>query len=167
VSPTQVFAQLPYDVLGIVDVILEAFEVCSPPVWLSIADTAPAFFSIDGHAVAQNVDALTGAVSVNSPFNPAPAGNYLILYLTGQGLLDTAIPAGGATPTSPLVKALAPVVLLNGAGKPVDLAFAGMSPGLVGILQINLRVPEEMHGDIQLSCTVGAATSRPVVVSIR
>jgi uncharacterized protein (TIGR03437 family) len=167
VSPTQVYAQLPYDVPGVVDVILEAFGVCSPPVLLSIANTAPAFFSIDGRAVAQNVDAQTGTVTVNSPVNPAPNAGYLILYLTGQGLLDAAIPAGNATPTYPLAKPLAPVMLLDGARKPLDITFAGMTPGLVGILQINMRVPEEIHGDVQLICVVGIVTSRPVLVSVQ
>ena len=52
--------------------------------------------------MAQNVDGASGTVTLNSPSNPVSPGNYLVLYLTAQGILDNAVAAGAVAPASQL-----------------------------------------------------------------
>lgn len=167
VSPAQINAQLPYDASGMVNIVVENLGVVSQGFVLSVAAAAPGFFVSNGRAIAQNVDALTGTVTLNGPANPVRAGDYLVFYLTGQGLLDMRIPAGEPAPLSPLIRPLAPVGLTLNA-EPVEVLFAGMTPGLIAVLQVNVRVPDGIgHGDIRVVCTIGGSSSQPAVVSVQ
>jgi hypothetical protein len=78
--------------------------------------------------------------SLVSPTAPAVAGEYLVAYLAGLG--DTTVPvaSGAPSPPSPLAMPSNTVVLtINGALSPIY--FAGLTPGMVGLYQINFQVP--------------------------
>ena len=57
---------------------------------------------------------------------------------------------GHETPSSSV--SVAPAVTLN--GEPVNVAFAGLTPGFVGLYQINFQVPSDASaGDLVLQVT--------------
>jgi uncharacterized protein (TIGR03437 family) len=63
-----------------------------------------------------------------------------VAYLAGLG--DTTVPvmSGTASPSSPLALPSNTLVLtINGAQSPIF--FAGLTPGLVGLYQMNFQVP--------------------------
>ena len=68
------------------------------------------------------------------PSNPLPRGQQLVIYCTGLG----ATMAQGQ-----LSVAASPVtVLLN--GQPLTPAFAGMTPGVPGLYQVNVAIPRQL-----------------------
>jgi uncharacterized protein (TIGR03437 family) len=72
--------------------------------------------------------------------NPVHRGDTLIIYLTGMGLTTPAVTAGLPAPSQPLASALIPPrVSIGGVDLPV--AYAGLTPGEVGVYQINVNVP--------------------------
>ncbi len=76
-----------------------------------------------------------------TPSNPALPGEWLTLYLTGLGPVTPPVETGKAAPFNPLAIAANPIeVKFN--GQPCETNFVGLTPGLVGIYQINLKVPE-------------------------
>ena len=49
-------------------------------------------------------------------------------------------------------------------GKPAEVAFAGLAPGFVGLLQVNLLVPDVPGGEQALEVTVGDVQANPAVL---
>jgi uncharacterized protein (TIGR03437 family) len=72
---------------------------------------------------------------------PARTGEYVELYLTGQGRIPNMPEDGGVTPSSPLVTTDNPnlIVVVNTA-KPTP-TYSGLAPNLVGVWQVNVQVP--------------------------
>jgi uncharacterized protein (TIGR03437 family) len=161
-SPTQINAQMPYEIApGPATLIVYARGVAGDPVPITVGRSAPGIFQWgDKRAVVQNQD-----FSLNTPQKPAAVGSVIVAYLTGQGALDNAVTTGAAAPANPLSKAALPVAATLG-GKPADVLFAGLTPGFVGLLQVNLKVPGLGAGDHPLVITLGGVASNPALVAV-
>jgi len=162
VSPTQVNAQIPYEIsTGPATVILSIGANVLPPVTLTIQPSAPGLFLLgQDRAIVQNQDG-----SINGPGHPATPGSIVTAYLTGQGPLDLPVPSGSAAPPDPLIGAAAQVTATLG-GQTGEVTFAGMTPGLVGVFQVNLRIPALAPGDYPLAVAVGRAMSNAALISV-
>jgi uncharacterized protein (TIGR03437 family) len=164
-GPDQVNAQIPFEIpMGTASVIVESGAMQSAAATIFVVSAGPGviYDSNTGHAVAQNqVD-----WSLNSPASPAQPGQYLIVYMTGQGLLDNPIASGAAAPDDPLSRPLAPVTATIG-GQNAPIAFAGMTPGFVGLFQVNLQIPNVPAGEQPLAITVGSAAANQTTVSVQ
>jgi adhesin/invasin len=64
----------------------------------------------------------------------------IVIYLTGLGATAPAVDDGMPAPASPLASAMVTPALTLG-GKPLDVFWAGLVPGYVGLYQINAMVP--------------------------
>jgi uncharacterized protein (TIGR03437 family) len=167
VSPTQINGQLPYETAGgPAQLVVINYSAASTPAAFSVSATSPGIFASGGRAVAQNVDASSGAVTLNSPSNPVSPGGYLVLYLTGQGALNNPIPTGAAAPASPFSSPVASfTVRIGGIDAPV--LFLGMTPGLVGVAQANVQVPAGLAAEDQPAVvSIGGMDSPPALVSV-
>jgi uncharacterized protein (TIGR03437 family) len=167
VSTTQINAQLPYDLpMGANNVVVSEGGASSPPFSFNVVLSAPGIFIFgNNRAVVQNQD-----YSVNDVGNPAKAGSTVIAYLTGQGALDNPIGLGHATPLptaqQPLSRALATTTATID-GQPAQVSFAGMTPGFVGLLQINLQIPSKVLPGINtLQFQMGTFFSDAAVINL-
>jgi len=79
---------------------------------------------------------------INSATDPVRVGEIIELYGTGAGYIPGAPPDG--TPASSAVPTpLKPVVILNSRVlADADVQYSGLAPGLVGVWQINIRIPD-------------------------
>jgi uncharacterized protein (TIGR03437 family) len=112
--------------------------------------------------VVQNSD-----YTLNQASNPAAAGSAIIAYLTGSGPLSQSIADGAATPSSPLIHATSTVTATIGT-QSAPVLFAGLAPGFVGVLQVNVMVPSSMAaGTYPLTITVGNQASNSASISVK
>ena len=164
VSATQINAQVPFETQpGIATLVVTVNGVRSAPAVFEVAATSPGVFAHpDKHAVAGNFPDGT----LNSPENPARPGQYVVVYLTGQGLVDNPVETGAAATTPPPSAAIAPVEAWVG-GQPAMVDFLGLAPGYVGVAQMNLVVPNVGSGEQFLQLTVGGRAANPTTLSIR
>jgi uncharacterized protein (TIGR03437 family) len=162
VSPTQVNAQIPYEVSpGAATVTVSVGANLLPPIALTIQTSAPGLFLFgQDRALIQNQDG-----AINGPAHPAAPGSIVTAYLTGQGPLGLPIPSGNAAPSDPLIGAVAGISATIG-GQNVEVTFAGMAPGLVGVFQVNLRIPALAAGDYPLAVGVGSAFSNSGLITV-
>jgi uncharacterized protein (TIGR03437 family) len=159
----QINAQAPFEIPpGPVTLIVSVNGVRRAATTVNVAPAAPGIFLIPGtsRAVAQNED-----LSLNGPGNAAPAGSVLIAYLTGQGALDNPVATGEAAGAQPLSRAAGEVRATIG-GRSAEVLFAGLTPGLVGLLQVNLRTPAGLSGEAPLVVTVEGVASNEALVSV-
>jgi uncharacterized protein (TIGR03437 family) len=155
VSPTQINAQLPFQALGNVTMIVHTPGGLSDNFNLTIPPTAPAVF-LSGVAGPQTnlptVLRQTNSLLVTDS-NPIHRNDQLTIYLTGMGVTSPAVDAGLPAPGDPLAFAVTPPeISLGGQGLQVD--FAGLAPGEVGVYQINVTVPRSVPTGLALPLTI-------------
>jgi len=97
---------------------------------------------------------------------PARPGEWITLYLVGMGSTDVPVASGRQSPASPLANARAqPTVTIDGVQ--AQVAFAGLTPGGIGLYQINCKVPESARaGDLTLIVTQNGVEANSVVIPI-
>jgi uncharacterized protein (TIGR03437 family) len=148
VSPDQVNLQIPYET----PVGPATLTVGNPYVnvnyTLEVVPAAPGIFVNNGF--------------VFPPFNTAGRGQETALYITGAGQVSPSVSTGDA-PTS-LTNAPQPIlpVKVSVANENATIDFIGITPGLVGVVQINYTVPADVPTGVQpVVVTVGTAASLP------
>src|SRR5262249_8380520 len=126
-TPFQVNAQIPFEAgSGATTLrITSAFGAAEQPI--QIGDVAPGIFQVSGQVAA----ILNLNNTLNTPDNPAKRGETVVIFCTGLGLV---------TSQGSLSVAQAPVTaLVQGLAWRPD--FAGLTPGFIGLYQVNLPIP--------------------------
>jgi uncharacterized protein (TIGR03437 family) len=129
---------------------------------LDVQPAAPGVFTTQAaQAAAVNED-----LTLNSPRNPAPAGSVVALFLTGAGLTEPPLEDG--VPAAPPFPPLALGIQVSVAGVPAEVLYAGAAPGLAGLAQVNIRIPEVASSDVApVKLTVGGiGRNQPVTVAV-
>jgi uncharacterized protein (TIGR03437 family) len=162
VTAKQVNFQVPWETeLGTANVAVTA-NGFSTTLTASVQAAAPGIFSdASGRAAVENSD-----YSLNSPANAARKGGVIIAYLTGCGAVSTPIADGVATAFSPFAEAMSEASATIG-GVPATVQFTGLTPGFVGLVQMNIIVPEGLAaGDYPLAVNIGGQTSNSGTISV-
>ena len=163
----QINLQIPQETeIGYASVAVFAGGLPSDVFTVPIAGPNPSIFFIDetiagpGRGAVQNQD-----FSLNTPDNPATAGEAIIIYFAGGGALDPPVETGRPAPTEPLSRVVADAAALIGADKIVPL-FTGATPGFAGLLQANVVLPADLEaGDHRISIEIGGSVSNEVVIT--
>jgi uncharacterized protein (TIGR03437 family) len=164
VSPGQINFQFPAEILPgssarvyvvrggeLSDSILAGYRAAAPQVFVNPNDGLPI---IQHHA--------DGALV--TPENPARAGEALVVYFNGVGLVNDPPPDGEASTGDPLSSTLFEGRATLG-GMDVTVLFAGLTPGLVGLSQANLVLPDELPEGPTLPLILGVDTGLFVYAS--
>ena len=137
VSFGQINAQLPMDVTGTASLHV-ATASGSADAAIAVSDTAPAVFP-------------SGVLHANytpvSADSPAVAGETLVVFATGLGLVNGPLLSGQPAPAAPLLSVVNPVVVDFGSAT-VTPIFAGLSPGLASVYQVNVVVPRDLATNV-------------------
>jgi uncharacterized protein (TIGR03437 family) len=167
VGPTQINAEVPVELVpgNQYQVIVTSNGAVTVPDLIQVSAVSPGVASgLSGLAVAQhaaNYATITEA-------NPAKPGEYVTLYLSGLGATTVAVADGAASPSDPPGLAYAsvqPTLTLNGT--PVPISFAGLTPTLVGLFQINFQLPANTpNGDSQLVVTQSGVSNGAVILPV-
>jgi uncharacterized protein (TIGR03437 family) len=178
VGPTQINAILPYSIssAGIASIQVNNNDVKSNPVTLFTSDSMPGVFSQtqNGLGLAAAVHAATGK-SV-TPDNPAVAGEYLEVFLSGLGTVTPPVNDGALGPTNPLSYAdvykegvLAAYFndYTQQAFPEATLNYAGLAPTLAGLYQMNVQVPVGVGpGNVYLEIVTDSADVNQIQVPV-
>jgi uncharacterized protein (TIGR03437 family) len=167
VSPTRINTQVPFLASGRAEMVLHTPSGVSDTLYVNILPTAPAVFRSGAAGPVTDIATVyrTGNGLLVTPSNPVHLEDRLTIYLTGMGKTWPEVEDGEPAPASPLSTALIrPTVTLGGAALPVE--YAGLTPGAVGVYQINVIVP--FRGvptgfEIPLTITQGANSTTTAV----
>ena len=151
VSSGQINVQIPWELAGLNSVQMK----------VSIGDYSSALYSLSLAAYSPNAfeftDPGTGrrlAAALDSNYalvydaNKARKGQIVQIYCNGLGPVDNPQASGEPSSANPLARVTAlPAVTIG--GQPAEVSFAGLAPGIVGLYQINVRVPEGVASGLQ------------------
>jgi uncharacterized protein (TIGR03437 family) len=165
ITPGQINAQLAYDVGGTATAVVVTPAGHSTPATFTVEPAAVGIFVYPGsdRAIAAHTD-----YSLNGPANPVGRGGALTFYVTGLGAVTPPVATGQAAPSDRLCYANATVTATVG-GADAQVLFAGLTPGFIGLAQVNVIVPAEAEtGDaVPVVIQTAGVTSRIVTVSVR
>ena len=163
VSPGQIDAQIPFELKPGTQyqMIVNANNALSTPIPIELVAAAPGIANLGGVVIAQH-----GDYSLVTSSAPAQPGEYIVLYLSGLGQTDNPVADGAFSPSTTLSHPLiTPTLTLNGATIPT--AFVGLTPGAVGLYQINFQVPANTpNGNLTLSVSQNGAASNSVTLPV-
>jgi chitinase len=161
----QINFQAPWEIgaHATVPVVVSNNGVNSQPVQVAVHKAQPGVFTVDG----VNAVAVHGAnQQAVSDASPAVAGEVIVLYATGLGPVKNQPRTGSvASTTARSDTTLTTSVTIGGKEAPV--MFSGLTPGYVGLYQINLTVPNAASGAQDLIVTVDGVASSTVKIAIR
>ena len=140
----------------------------SVPVYVDVAPAQPSIFLLDGVTPAITATRGDQAAFLISKSAPARVGDVLTIYCAGLGLTDMTIGDGAAAPLDGLIRTESPVSVSIG-GQLAAASFAGLSPGFVGVYQVNVTVPPDViPGDsVPLNISVSGQSSPTAPLPIR
>jgi uncharacterized protein (TIGR03437 family) len=155
VSPTQVNVQIPSSqTTGPVAAEVRVGGTSMGRAPINVLPTAPGLFAAanaDGHA--------------NSADAAAHPGEILAVFGTGFGAASPAVADGAAASANPVSTGPPPNVFLE--GRQLAVQFAGLAPGLAGVWQINVVLPNDAPTGTALSLSmVSGAESNKLPVAI-
>ncbi|HEV2689490.1 MAG TPA: hypothetical protein VGV35_13090, partial [Bryobacteraceae bacterium] len=118
-------------------ILVSANNAFTMPDTLDIVPLKPAVAGFpDGHIIAQH----STDFSLVDGTHTAKPGEFLVMYLLGMGPTAPLVPTGVASPAVPLATVVnSPTVLVG--GRNAQVFFAGLTPGLAGLYQINFQLP--------------------------
>jgi uncharacterized protein (TIGR03437 family) len=159
VSPGQVNLQIPWETQpGTVDISAAVGGASGNTIRATLGTHAPGVFAV--------VHAADG-VPVSAA-RPASSGSVLVIYANGLGPVQPATTTGQAASADPLSRTQTPPAVTVG-GVPAEIIFSGLTPGFVGLYQINVRLGTNVPAgsETPLVVTVGGIEASPVRMATR
>jgi uncharacterized protein (TIGR03437 family) len=168
-SASLVNLQIPWEAAGQSQVTLSAFlnGQSGPAQTAKLVPFAPGIFAMNGQGTGEGAILDASYQLVNSS-NPTTAGSTVQIYCTGLGPV-TNPPASGspASSTEQSTTINVPTITIGGANATVE--FSGLTPGEVGLYQVNAIVPATAAkgNAVPVSISIGGATSNTVTLAIQ
>jgi uncharacterized protein (TIGR03437 family) len=141
VSPGQINAVVPFglNMNTTYSLLIQRDLTLSSPVPINVAGAQPGAFQSSGSAIVQDYRGTAPAFLV-TPSAPAQAGDTLVIYCAGLGVTNPPVGDGVASPSIPPAQTQSPVTVSIG-GQNANVSFAGLTPTLVGLYQVNVTMP--------------------------
>lgn len=171
----QVNAQIPTDLAPGTQaaLVVTVRGVAAVPDQITLAANQPGIFSINSSGAGQGAIQVANTVIFAAPAGSIPGaqarpvhrGEFITIYCTGLGATNPTVASGQPAVGAP--RATIPVtVTIGGVTVPAD--FAGLSPGFVGLYQVNIPVPAGVlpGSAVQLFLTQGGVTSNTVTIAV-
>jgi minor extracellular serine protease Vpr len=135
ISPGQINVQIPWEFQGQASVQMKVtlYGFLSSALYtVPLATYSPGIFAV--------TDGINNAVI--SAANPAKRGGSIVIYANGLGPVDAPQSSGDPASATDLVHTnTAPTVTIGGS--PATGIFSGLTPGTVGLYQVNVSVPSD------------------------
>jgi uncharacterized protein (TIGR03437 family) len=156
----QVNFQVPFEIAGLAaaSVTVARDGAASTAAGVPVLELQPAVYTSDG---VRAIVVHAADYTLVTEERPLVAGEFAFVYATGLGPVANQPATGSGGPISPLATVLAgPQVSL--AGLNCDVPFAGLAPTLVGVYQVNFRVPLGAPAAARVGLAAGGASAPTV-----
>jgi uncharacterized protein (TIGR03437 family) len=175
-SNGQVDIQIPAEISGTqqLPIVLSVNNALTLPLLLDLIPATPGVLSAndgpnppnlqnDAHIIAQH----SADYSLVSSSNPAKPGEYLVMYAVGLGATNPSVASGMPAPSSQPLAQVTNNPTVTVGSQPATVAFAGLTPGFVGLYQINFQVPPSAaSGELEVDVTQNGVAANPTLLPV-
>ena len=162
----QLGVQIPFEVAGqaTATILVTVAGQTSVPRTINLDAVAPGIFTANqqgtGIAAVLHEDGVTSVTAQN----PARPNEVVVFFATGLGALTPALATGAPSVGNQTVTAA--TVTIDGAQ--AEVQFSGAAPGVVGLNQINLRIPPGTRSaaNIPVVLSIGGKQGNPVTIPV-
>jgi uncharacterized protein (TIGR03437 family) len=178
VSPAQINFQVPFALFGQTSASLTVTvgTTTSASVSVSLSPVAPGIFTTNSQGTGQGAilianSTLLAATNGSVPgrqTQPVSRGGFITIFCTGLGDVSNRPLSGSGAPASPLASTLTPpTVTIGGINAPVG--FSGLSPGFVGLYQVNVQIPQNAPAGsaVPVALSIGGAVANTVTIAVQ
>jgi uncharacterized protein (TIGR03437 family) len=162
----QLSVQAPWSLSGVnsATVVVTTSAGSSAPQTVSVLGAQPGIFILDA-ASSGATHALTGAIATAA--NPAARGETVVLYMTGLGPVSNT-PASGVAASLTVLSPTVIVPQVTIGGFVASVAFSGLTPGFIGLYQVNVQVPAAVaSGLLDVSVQANGVTSNTAKLAVQ
>jgi uncharacterized protein (TIGR03437 family) len=162
-SPGQFNVQVPWEATGYAPFGMIVNGAPSNLQDATVSTYSPGVFMVSpAQAVITHADG-----SLVSDTSPAAANETVVVYATGLGPVSGAMVTGNPASTTSLQPTSPDQATANIGGINAPVSFSGLTPGFVGLCQINVQVPANAASGSLLIISIGGVSAPPVSLSIR
>lgn len=171
VSPGQINVQIPWEVQGLATVSMKVSigDFSSEVQTLRLRTANPSFFEyFEGGTNRRFVAALDGNFGLIGSNTAVARGGVAQLYVNGLGPVSNTPGSGQVAGSNPLSGTTnTPTVTIG--GRPAQVLFSGLAPGIVGLYQVNVVVPQDSPTgpDVTLDLSIAGASARTSRIAVR
>jgi uncharacterized protein (TIGR03437 family) len=183
ISPTEIVCLVPYELsltTGYATIQVTNNSVASNSVTMYTEQSAPGAFTLSQNGIGPGAF-LHASGQVVSDSSPAAFGETIEAFLTGLGAVDPSVNDGAAASATTLSTTDDPYDVYVDGVEAINVTYAGLAPGFVGLYQVNFVVPstpdtgdvyvdfeDEQYGGYTSMATmavsnVAAATAKPAL----
>lgn len=170
-APNQINLVLPQTLEpGRHTVIVRTPNSISASVPFEVDAVAPGVFTTNSQGTGQGAVVIAGTRTVVDGARPARNGDFLEIYLTGMGRTVPLANAALAAPTAePLARIAGDPVTVTIGGVAASVVFAGLTPGLSGLYQINVQMPAGIPpgNNTPVIVTVGGVVAATTTIAVQ
>jgi virginiamycin B lyase len=152
VSPLQINFQVPWQLLSSTTATLTVINAggMSPTILLNLSVAAPGIFTFSTtNSATQGAIQIANTATFVAPVGaipgatsrPATTGDVLTIYCSGLGAVTDTPDSGSAAGSGSSLSSVQAQVSVTIGGKSAPFLFAGLSPGYVGLYQVNVQLP--------------------------
>lgn len=170
VSDSQVNVQIPWELQGMTTVNMKVSvgDFSSAIYSVPLNDYSPAPFQYQEASSGRTLAILQdGAYQLISTANPVKRGSTYVMYANGLGPVSNQPASGLPSPSQPVAETKTPVTVTIG-NRPAQVSFAGLTPGSIGLYQINVTIDGSTPTGYQpIVISVGGVSSREALVPVQ
>lgn len=155
-------------------IVLSVNNALTLPATLNVIPAAPGVLSkLDGPTPPSVQNGATIIAQHSADFSlvtsakPAKPSEYLVMYLVGLGATNPSVASGAQAPGAPNFANVTAQPLVTVGGQHSNVVFAGLSPGFVGLYQINFQVPSgAASGNLEVDVTQNGVAANPTMLPV-
>ena len=138
------------------------------PVPVTITDVQPGVFTQNQQGTGQAAAVLAGTRTLAASGSPVALGSVIELYATGLGAVQNP-PADGAEASLTVLSRVVEDVQVKVGGRTARVLFAGLTPGTIGLYQVNVEIPADAPtGDaVAVVVTQKGVGSNTVTIAVK
>lgn len=170
VSENQINVQIPWELQGLNSVLMKVSlgDFSSALYTVPLSDFSPAAFEYTEQTSGRLlVAARDEFFSLIGTSNPARRGRAIQIYCNGLGPVDQPVATGEPSPSEPLARTRLAVEVSIG-GRQAQVLFSGLTPGAIGLYQLNVIVPPDAPTGLQpVVITVGGISAKTATLPVQ
>jgi uncharacterized protein (TIGR03437 family) len=170
VSPGQINIQVPWEISNFQTVSLKVVTngITSLEMAVNVASVGPALLAVNQKGTGQGSILIGGTATIADAAHPVNRTQTISIFCLGLGPVNGAVDSGARNPSSTAyTTTILPTATIGGI--PATVLYAGLAPGLVGLYQVNVKLPLNAPTGpaIPVLLAIGDVSSNTVTIGVQ